>query len=98
MNFQAHLENLRGKPEHVRRRIAFWSSFGITAFIFALWLASFTSLGTQTSGEFASAMDSAGSPGQSLIAGVGGFFGDIRDLVFSPKKVEYKSVIVTPGK
>lgn len=98
MNFQSHLENLRAKPEHIRRRIAFLASFGFTAIIFTFWVASFTSIGTSASQEVASAVGNVGSPGQSLIAGVGGFFGDIRDLVFTPKKVEYKSVEVRPGK
>lgn len=40
MNWFNHLENLRSKSEESRRRIAFWSSTGITAFVALIWLAS----------------------------------------------------------
>lgn len=36
-----HIENLRQKPEHVRKQIAFFTSMGVTVVIFAFWIASF---------------------------------------------------------
>ena len=95
MTLQAYLEHLRGKPHHVRKQIAFWSSLGITAIIFAFWLASFTGSFNQPK-SVASAV-SASTPGQSLIAGIGSVFGDIKDFIFTPKKVVY-TVEVSPGK
>lgn len=96
----SYLENLRAKPEHVRRRIAFWSSFAFTAIVFAFWLGSFT--GTFSNGSVGTAISAAvgkaGSPGQSLVAGVGAFIGDLKDLVFGSKKIEYASVEVVPKK
>lgn len=97
MSLQTTLENLRAKPEHVRKRIAFWSSFGITAVIFMFWLASFSMTGTPST-AIASAVEKAGSPGQSLIAGVGSFFMDIKDMIFGTKKIKYAEVEVTAGK
>jgi hypothetical protein len=36
-----HIENLRQKPEHVRKQIAFFTSLGVTVIILAFWVASF---------------------------------------------------------
>ena len=95
MKISAYIQQLRSKPEHVRRRIAFWSSFGVTAVIFAFWLASFTA--AVASPQDISAVAKINTPGQSLIAGVGNFFGDIKDMIFGTKKVTYAEVEVSPG-
>jgi len=97
-SLQDHLENLRAKPEHIRRRIAFTSALGFTLIVFAFWAASFSAEITGRPNPVSVAVAKAGTPGQSLIAGVGSLFYDIKDLVFGPKKVTYSSVIVTPGK
>ena len=34
-----HLHRIRQKPDHVKRHIAFWTSFGITLVIVMFWLA-----------------------------------------------------------
>jgi hypothetical protein len=98
MNLQSHLENLRAKPEHIKKRYAFWSSFGFTAIIFAFWIASFSSWGMASAPAVASVVDKVGTPAQSMIAGVGSFFTDIKDLIFGAKKIKYTSVEVSPGK
>ena len=98
MSFQSYLENLRAKPEHVRKQYAFWSSLSVSVVIFAFWLASFSSIGSASRGAVASAVGKVGSPGQSMIAAVGSFFTDIRDIVFGPKKITYSTVQVSPGK
>ncbi len=98
MTFQAHLENLRNKPEHVKKQIAFWSSFGITAIIFAFWIGSFTSVGQNAGQTVANAVERAGTPAQSLTASVGGLFDDIKNLIFTPRKITFTDIIVTPGK
>src|SRR3989344_4106766 len=94
---QNHIENLRAKPHHIRKRIAFWSSFGVTALIAVFWVASMTSSGTPVQGAVAKAVNKANPPGQSLVAAVGSLFGDVRDLVMSPKKVEYGAIEVVAG-
>lgn len=100
MAFGHHLENLRQKPEHIRKRIAFWSSFGITAIIFVFWLGSFSSFGlTDTNGSgaiVAEKVQKAGNPGQSMVAAVGSLFTDIKEIIFGSKKVEYSSIEVFP--
>ena len=98
MSIQTYITHLRGKPEHSRKQIAFWTAFSVTSVIFFFWIASFTSLSKTASQAVAHAVDQAGSPAQSLVASVGGFFGDLKDLVFSPRKVTYVDVQVTPGK
>jgi hypothetical protein len=35
-----HLHRIRQKPNHIKRHIAFWTSFGITLVIVIFWLAS----------------------------------------------------------
>ncbi len=97
MSLQTTLEKMRAKPDHVRTRIAFWSSFGITAVIFTFWLASFSVTGTPNK-AVASAVEKAGAPGQSLVASVGSFFVDIKDMIFGSKKIKYAEVEVIPGK
>ncbi len=97
MTIQSYLETLRAKPEGARKQIAFWSSFGITAIIFVFWLASFNVFGAAGT-TVAQAVNKAGTPSQSLIASVGGFFGDIKDLFFAPRKVTYTDIQVSPGK
>ena len=98
MTIQAHIERLKTKPEHVRKQIAFWSAFGLTFVIFAFWVASFTTAGKNAQQAVTDAVAQAGTPAQSLVASVGGFFGDIKNLIFSPRKVSYTDVVVTPGK
>ncbi len=98
MSFQTSLENLRAKPEHVRKRYAFWTSFGLTAIIFAFWIGSVTTLGQTSKVVVKTTVNKAGTPAQSLIAGVGTFVSDIKDLLFGPKKVIYSSVEVRAGK
>lgn len=95
---QRHLETLRSKPEHIRKSIAFWSAFGVTAVIFAFWIASFTAWGVSTQTSIASVVQKADTPAQSMVASVGSFFYDIKDLVFGSKKITYSTVEVSPGK
>lgn len=97
MSLNSTLDNLRAKPEHVRTRIAFWSSFGLTAVIFTFWAASFSLNGTAPTVAIASAVEKAGTPGQSLLANVGSFFVDIKEMIFGSKKIQYAEVEARPG-
>ena len=45
MHIRDYIEDLRSRPEHIRRRIALGSSFGITALVGAGWLVALTSSG-----------------------------------------------------
>ena len=96
MSLATHLQNIRSKPDHIRRRIALGTAFGITAIIFAFWLASFTA-SINSSDTVSVASKQVSTPGQALIAGVGGFFGDIKDMIFGSKKITYSEVEVSPG-
>jgi hypothetical protein len=97
MSVTSYIHHLRGKPEHVRRRIAFWSSLGTTGLIFMFWVASYTAIGSPTTAQLAQA-NRVETPTQTLTASVGAFFEDVRDMFFKPKKVEYKSIEVLPGR
>lgn len=98
MSLITHIEKLREKPEHVRRRIAFWYAFGTTFAIFMIWLASFAPLGKVVPGGMAlGTIGQAETPTTSLVAAVGSFYTDIKELVFGPKKVKYSSVQILPG-
>jgi len=99
MAFQAYLENLKARPEHIRRRFALLGSLGITAVIFMFWLASFSSLGIKSGAQnaVASAAAKVSTPSQSLVAGVGAFAGDIWSMITGPRKVTYSTVEVVPG-
>ncbi len=97
MNISSYIEHLKTKPEYIRRRIALWSSLGLTALVFMFWFASITTIGSSAQGAIADAVDRAESPAQSFVAGVGSIFDDIKDIFIKPKKVEYQPVQVLPG-
>ena len=98
MSFQEHLENIRAKPDYIRKRFSFLVSFGITAIIFVFWLGSYGIFNNTANSAVATTVNKIGSPGQSLVASVGSFFTDIRDIIFGPKKVTYTSIEVLPGR
>lgn len=98
MSNQNLLMRLRQKPEKTRHKIAFWSSFGITAIIFAFWMSTFNSTGISISGDVISkTLDKANTPSKSLSAAVGSAFDDISNLIFGPKKVTFTSIQVEPA-
>ncbi len=110
MSVQTYLDGLREKPEHIRKRHAFWYAFGATAILFMFWLGSITGFGIGKIGmnsggtsaavsvSASSAASSISTPGQSMVAGVGSLGKDIWELIFGPKKVVYSEVEVSPGK
>ena len=97
-----YIAKLKAKPESTRKQIALWSSVAITLVIFLFWLAASTGLTSSATSSATTAVaevvNRAGTPTQSLVASVGSLFGDLRDLVFTPKKITYSSVEVTAGK
>lgn len=44
-NLQQHLQTLREKPEHVRRRVAVGTSVGVTALVAVIWAGSLAATG-----------------------------------------------------
>lgn len=98
MSIESYIESLKGKPEHIRKRYAFWSAFGITMVIFTFWLNSFSVFSNKTQDIIANTVGKVGTPVQSITASVGAFFTDIGDIFFGPKKVTYTNVEVVAGK
>ncbi|MCX6715873.1 MAG: hypothetical protein NT077_02515 [Candidatus Taylorbacteria bacterium] len=106
MSLTSYIENLRKRPEHVRRRVAFGWSAGASIVIFVFWISSFTSIGIggPIGGSINVAKKSAVataskvvSPGESLVAGVGSFANDVWSMIVAPKKVTYSVIEVLPG-
>ncbi len=94
-----HIENMRSKPEHVRRRYAFVVSFSITAVIFFGWMASYglssSPVLTQKNADGESSVE---APVSTLTASVVGAYDDIKSIFFGSNKVDYSSGIeVTAG-
>ena len=54
-------------------------------------------MGSSAKTTVAQAVNKAGTPAQSLVASVGSFFYDIKDMIFGPKKINYATVEVSPG-
>ena len=100
MNFQAYLETLRAKPEHKKKQFAFWTSFGFCAILLMFWFATFTSTSTASSSSstVAAVANNAGTPAQSLVAGVGSIYDSVVNFFFAPKVIHYKQLEVLPGK
>ncbi len=98
MSLSSHIEHLKTKPEYIRKRIAFWSSFGVTAIIAMFWVSSFTAFGTRPSATVSQVVNNASTPAQSLVASVGDLFIDFKNMFFKPKIMQYGEVEVRPGK
>jgi hypothetical protein len=95
-----HIENMRTKPEHVRRRYAFLVSFSISALILVGWIASYgfstSPVLTQKNADGDSVVE---APVSSLTASAFGAFSDIKSIFFGSNKTEYNGEIeVTGGK
>ncbi|MDE2041385.1 MAG: hypothetical protein KGI59_03340 [Patescibacteria group bacterium] len=97
MSFQTYLDNLREKPDHVKKRYAFWSSLGLTALLAMFWLGTFAGVGRTTQASIASAVNRAATPAASLSASAVSAFNDVKDLIFGPQKVTYSSLQILPG-
>jgi hypothetical protein len=98
MSIATYIDDLRGRPDHHRKKAAFWWAFGITAVIFLFWLASFDFSGKAVRSSAAAVASTVSSPGESLVAGVGAFAGDVWHMIVGPKQVKYSEVQVLPGK
>ncbi|MEK7095124.1 MAG: hypothetical protein AAB917_00510 [Patescibacteria group bacterium] len=90
-----HIERLREKPEHVRKRIAFLTSLGVSALIFVFWIASYGLKSTSVAQVPASK-----TPMESLTASVGDVFTYVKEIFTGSNKAEYAApeIEVIPGK
>jgi hypothetical protein len=98
MSLQSFIDEISKKPDHIRKRYSFFISLGITAIIFIFWISSFSFVRSPAGEILSKKVDEVGTPAQSLVASVGSFFTDIKDIFFGPKKVEYTTIEVKPGR
>ena len=93
-----HIENMKSKPEHIRKRYAFVVSFTFTMVILLGWLASYgiTSSPVLTDSN-AKGETKVDAPVTSLTASVGNIFNDLKTMFSSSNKVEYSSQIEVIG-
>jgi hypothetical protein len=108
-----HIEKMKGKPEHIRRKYAFVVSFSISALIFVGWIASYgfsnspvladTSANTtkDVNGAQTNSKETQSakvdSPISSLSASAVGVFDDVKSIIFGSNKTEYSSQIEIVG-
>jgi hypothetical protein len=89
-----YIENLRTKPEHIKKRFAFITSSIITLAIFFVWIVS--TYGLNTSNIKMADKDSDGkvlaeAPVSSLTASVVGAWDDIKTLFWGSNKAEFSA-------
>lgn len=92
-----YIENLKRKPEHVRKRFALLVSSAVTLVIFAGWMASY---GLKSSPALADKENKVDAPVPAITASVIGAYDDIKNILFGSNKVQYSSdsIEVTGGK
>ncbi len=94
-----YLEDLKAKPDHVKKRFAFVVSFSFTLLVFAGWVASY---GFNSSSVITENVDKSDgttvvveTPVSSLTATAIGAWGDIKNLFSGSNKLEYSKPSVT---
>lgn len=95
-HIERHIDNMRQKPDHEKRRYALFVSLGFTAIVFVFWLTSFN-IGA---GKSAEAMADVKSPIASMTASASDAFNYVKDMIVGHNKATYSadSVEVTGGK
>ena len=78
---------MREKPNHEKKRYAFFVSLSFTAIIFVFWMASFGFGGTAAK----QASVEVQSPLESVTASAGNAFDYVRDMIFGGNKKAYNS-------
>jgi hypothetical protein len=102
-----HIEKMKGKPEHIRRKYAFVVSFSISALIFVGWIASYgisssPVLADKNAKEDADKSTIAttakvDSPISTLTASAVGAFENIKSIFIGSNKTEYSSQLEVTG-
>lgn len=82
-----YIENMKSKPEHIKKRFAFLVSFSITGLIFVGWIASY---GLKSS-PVLTEKGKVDAPVSSLTASVVGAYNDIKNMFKGSNKAEYSS-------
>lgn len=90
----SYIEGLRERPEHIRRKAAFWWALGITAVVLVFWLATFSVTGDAVRSSAASVASRVSSPAASLVAGTGALANDVWRSLMGPKKVSFSAAEV----
>jgi phospholipase/lecithinase/hemolysin len=86
-----YINNLKTKPEQVRKRFALTVSLAVTGLILIGWIASYSITSTPT------VSDATDAPVSSLTASVGSIYSDIKNMIFGSNKAEFGTIEVTPG-
>ncbi|MEK7213959.1 MAG: hypothetical protein AAB637_02505 [Patescibacteria group bacterium] len=86
-----YIENLRNKPDHIKKRFAFLVSFSFTFLVFAGWIASYS---FKPSEIIANKDGVVEKPVSSLTASIVGAYNDIKSVIFNSNKVEYFSTAI----
>jgi hypothetical protein len=93
-----HIENMKTKPEHIRKRYAFVVSSSVSILIFAGWMLSYSFNSNPVVADKKSDVKIE-SPATSLTASVVGAWEDIKNIFKNGNKVEYSSQLeVSAGK
>lgn len=86
-----YIENLKQKPEHIRKRFAFIVAFSFSFIVLAGWIASY---GLKSSPVLADKNSNVDAPVSSLTATVVDAYDDIKNIIFGSNKTEYSSDII----
>ncbi len=95
--FKKILENIRNKPEHVKKSIAFFSSLAITSVVALFWVVSYINYSTEvlskkdTENQTASAIDALGQKISGSYDRIRGQF-NIGDIVGGEKEAVSQDV------
>lgn len=83
-----YIENLKTKPDHVKKRFAFLVSFSFTFLVFVGWIASYGFTSNSSTVAVADA------PVSSLTATALGAWDDIKSMILGSNKVEYSQDVI----
>jgi hypothetical protein len=94
-HIENHINKIKQKPEHIRKRYAFGVSLSFTLIILFFWLISHTLTVGQND-----VVAKAPTPIASLTASAGDAFFYIKDLIFGASKVDYNASVIeaVPGR
>ena len=96
MSFDNYFNKLVSKPDSYKKKYAFWVSLGVTVIIFTFWITSFDAKTFMNRPVLSESTTKTQTPAESLVAGVGTLFSDIKDLILTPKKIKYGELQVSP--